>query len=344
MRPNLQAMFHLKIRSWELVSAGGFLICLFSVAAFAGRYWWLLDLTSHFRFQYAVLLSLLAIIFLIASLRSRKNVGVVIQGSWLRRILHDQNAAFTTIFALFALLNWAVIVPHCWGFPPKSTVQGTKLRVMLMNVHRNNNDTELAIRRIKENDPDLIVLEEIDDHWWSALAGLQATFPYALRDIREDDFGIALLSKFPLQNGKILYFSDAEVPSVTAQLELGGSLVTVLGTHPVPPAGAEGTRLRDQQLAAVAEFIRPVSAPAIILGDLNTTPWNYAFRRLLKGSGLIDGSSGFGYQPTWPSFFWPMRIPLDHCLVSSDLSVLQHQVGGNAGSDHFPIIVDLAVK
>jgi endonuclease/exonuclease/phosphatase (EEP) superfamily protein YafD len=109
------------------------------------------------------------------------------------------------------------------------------------------------------------------------------------------------------------------------------------------PAGAWGTRFRNEHLAEFSEYTRQLSGPSIILGDHNTTPWNHAFKDLLKNSSLLDTSRGLGYQPTWPSFFWPMRIPLDHCLVSSNLTVSQRRVGESTGSDHLPIIVDLVL-
>lgn len=343
MRPRLKSLFQLKIRSWELLSAGGFLLCLFSIAAFTGRYWWLLDLTSHFRLQYALLLSTLSLLFFVAALRSREGASESGQIPSPKRRVRNQKTASAIIFIFFALLNWSVIVPQCWvGSKPSDTI-GTRFRVMLLNVQKSNQNTDLAIRRINENDPDLVLVEEVDDHWWTALSTLQTNYPFLLREVREDNFGIALLSKFPLRNGKVIYFGAAEVPSLAAQVQLHAISINFLGTHPVPPAGAWGTRFRNEHLAEVSDYTRQLSGPSIILGDLNTTPWNHAFKDLLQNSSLLDTSRGFGYQPTWPSFFWPMRIPLDHCLVSSNLTVSQRRVGESVGSDHLPIIVDLVL-
>ncbi|MGN6386722.1 MAG: endonuclease/exonuclease/phosphatase family protein [Verrucomicrobiota bacterium] len=343
MRPRLKSLFQLKIRFWELLSTGGFLICLFSVAAFTGKYWWLLDLTSHFRFQYALLLSTLSLLFFIIALHSREGASESGQIPSPKRRVRNQKTASAVTFTLFALLNWSVVVPQCWLGSKPSDLHGTKLGVMLLNVQKSNEKTDLAIRCIHENDPDLVLVEEVDDHWWSALSTLQTNYPFSLRDVRDDNFGIALFSKFPLQNGKVIYFGGAEVPSLAAQIQLNGNSINFLGTHPVPPAGAWGTRFRNEHLADVSEYTRQLSGPSIILGDLNTTPWNHGFKDLLKNSGLLDTSRGLGYQPTWPSFFWPMRIPLDHCLVSSNLTVSQRRVGESVGSDHLPIIVDLVL-
>jgi endonuclease/exonuclease/phosphatase family metal-dependent hydrolase len=38
-----------------------------------------------------------------------------------------------------------------------------------------------------------------------------------------------------------------------------------------------------------------------------------------------------------------LMIPIDHCLVSSDIRVITLRTGRNIGSDHLPIIVDMVI-
>lgn len=80
----------------------------------------------------------------------------------------------------------------------------------------------------------------------------------------------------------------------------------------------------------------------MLLGDLNVTPWSKHFQQLLDRTGLLDSSSGYGVQPSWPNFSWLLRIPIDHCLHSSDIVIDQRKVGPDVGSDHYPIIVDFS--
>jgi endonuclease/exonuclease/phosphatase (EEP) superfamily protein YafD len=345
MHRKLHNLLQAKIRPSELATAAGCLICFFSVAGYAGRSWWMLDIASHFRLQYAVLLSILSLVFLIAARRrTPKAEPRISRSSRWQLFFKSQEAGFSAVFALFALLNWLVIVPQCWAKPQTAVPTGSKLRVMLVNLRRQNQNTEAALRRIVENDPDLLVLEEVDDRWWAALGALRQTYRHHISDCREDDFGIALLSRLPLTNATTIYLGGAEVPSLRAEVVVHGQLITVLGTHPVPPGGASGTFLRNEQLVAVGGVLRSTAGAKILIGDLNTTPWNHAFRRLLDDSSLVDSSRGFGYQATWPTFLWPMRIPLDHCLVSRELRVNRYRAGESIGSDHFPLIVDLVVS
>jgi endonuclease/exonuclease/phosphatase family metal-dependent hydrolase len=36
-------------------------------------------------------------------------------------------------------------------------------------------------------------------------------------------------------------------------------------------------------------------------------------------------------------------IPIDHCLVSEDIRVINIRTDGHIGSDHLPLIVDLEI-
>lgn len=82
----------------------------------------------------------------------------------------------------------------------------------------------------------------------------------------------------------------------------------------------------------------------MVLGDLNVTPWSHVFRDLLKRTGLIDSAQGWGIQPTWPSGAVLLRIPIDHCLHSPDVAIVNREIGENVGSDHFPVIVDFFIR
>jgi len=311
--------FRVKVRIWGLISIAGVLCCLCTITGFLGQTWWIFDLTSHFRVQYAVGLSLLACVFAMA----RK----------LKPAL---------LFTGFAFLNFAVVVPHCWFGPVAAKSTGQTLRVMLINVRTENQRYDLVKACILGNNPDVVVLEEVDERWLEQLAGLQDNYPHSCSEPREDNFGILLLSKLPLENPEIVYLGDAEVPSVTAMIKFRDKAVALLGTHPLPPSSRENTTLRNEQLAAIPKFLNGQKGSVVLLGDLNTTPWSHSFKRLLRESGLADSSRGFGLQPSWPANLFFLRIPIDHCLVSPDLQVVNRWIASDIGSDHFPLVVEIA--
>ncbi len=49
------------------------------------------------------------------------------------------------------------------------------------------------------------------------------------------------------------------------------------------------------------------------------------------------------FQWSWPASFWLLAIPIDHALVSEDVRVLDRRMGPSIGSDHLPIVLDIAL-
>lgn len=39
-----------------------------------------------------------------------------------------------------------------------------------------------------------------------------------------------------------------------------------------------------------------------------------------------------------------MSIPIDHCLHSPDITVINRRVGSDVGSDHYPLIIDFSIN
>lgn len=160
---------------------------------------------------------------------------------------------------------------------------------------------------------------------------------------REDNFGVALYSRYPLARSEIRQIGEAAVPSVIAEVELPDGPVTVIATHPLPPDGPENSRLRNEQLARLPGIVKQMRSPVLLLGDLNATPWSFHFKQLLRRSGLRDSSQGRGVQGTWPTYLPVLLIPIDHCLYTAGVHVVGRGTGPRVGSDHYPLVVDFVL-
>ena len=309
----------LRIRPYGILTVAGLPIVMATLAGFGGRLWWVLDLFSHFRVQYAILLFFIAVTLLM--------------------LRHVRTAA---MFLAPAVVNLVLIMPLYLGRAAPPDAESPQYRAVLANVYTPNQECELVISLIEQYEPDFFVLQEVDTRWLLDISSLEAAYPYTEQCPRPDNFGIALYSKRPLAKCDTVYIGAAMVPSICAQLELDGRQVTVLGTHTIPPARREGSLMRNEQLARIPEFLQEYQGPVIVLGDLNTAPWSHYFRKLLRDAGLKDGSRGHGIAATWPTDISPLRIPIDHFLHSPDLTVTSRRTGQHIGSDHYPIIVDFA--
>jgi endonuclease/exonuclease/phosphatase (EEP) superfamily protein YafD len=297
-------------------------LCLLTFAGFWGRRGWLLDITSHFRVQYFFLLVLSSLSFLA--------LGLV----W------GAAAALG-----LALVNGAVILPRFVSLAHAAS-NGPSYRLLLTNVFRKNRSYDHLRGLVVREQPDLVVLIEPDQAWIDALAGLRQDYPYWQVASREDAYGIALFSRQPFESAEVAHLGSAEMPTVVVRLHLTNHhdwSLTVIATHPPPPKGAAHSARRNDQLKALAQFVRQQSEAVILCGDLNVSPWSPYFSDLLKYSGLADSGRGFGIQPTWPVDNYLLRTSIDHCLVSSQIAVRRRRLGPRIGSDHLPIILDFSL-
>ena len=303
-----------------LVTVAGVGVGAASLLGFLGPFHWLLDLFSHFRVQYFCGLVVVALCHLIPGMR--------------------RSAA---IFGVLAAVNLAVILPLYFDRSPVPVSAGRSIRAMLMNVNTQLGNPASVANALRQSNPDIVVLEEVNTRWLNDLAPVLAVYQYSKQEPRADNFGIALYSKFPIAQSRVEFIGDAGVPSIMAEIETPQGPCTVLATHPLPPVGREYSRLRNSQLAQLPRWVHRASSPLILLGDLNTTPWSSHFQQLLNDSGLRDSLQGRGVRPTWPTRNPLLLIPIDHCLYSTGIGIVERQTGPHVGSDHFPVIVDFVI-
>ena len=301
------------------VTAGG-LAGLATLAGFLGAHWWFLDLFSHFRVQYLVILSVTAATLFIC-----------------------RQSARGAMFAALAFLNASVIAPYyvSAGIRDRPDGRNAHLKALMLNANTYGGDPVRVAALIDEQTPDIIVLAEVDHRWLASLRQTLAPYHYRVLALRSDNFGIALLSKVPLTAPNLLHHGAQGVPSVEGTIHWQGEAITVLGTHPVPPYNAKMAQMRDQQLLTLGMRIRGLPK-AILLGDLNATPWSFGYQLLATASGMTNCRLGRGLQPSWPSQVWPLRISIDHCLATESVRVTKKWIGPDVGSDHFPLFIEIS--
>jgi endonuclease/exonuclease/phosphatase (EEP) superfamily protein YafD len=290
-----------------------------TLAGWTSRWWLPGELASHFRVQY--FWTALACTLALCAAR------------------HWRDAALA---AVPVMLNLSVILPLYW---PRSTpaTESPLLRVESINVYSGNRRHADVIEFIGATRPDVVLLLEVTSDWRDVFDALAVDYPFQETALREDNFGIGLVSRLPLESVEVRAIGSARIQSIVARLRWKGAPLTIVGTHPLPPAGAENWRLRNDQFAAVATLCRTLTGAVVVIGDLNATSWSAHFGTLLDGTRLRDSRAGFGVQASWPQWSPLPRIPIDHCLVSPEIVVRQRFIGADVGSDHYPLVVDLAV-
>lgn len=297
------------------------IVCLvLSLVGYLGEWHYLLDLASHFKVQYLVI-SLLTLLF----------AGLIRRSEW----------GFLSLVCVG--LNLTAIAPWYLPHSQPATSPPHSLRVLAINVYIKNRNYAPTINLIREENPDLVAVIEVNQNWLQALQSIEDILPYSLQSPRTElSSGIALYSKFPLTPEAIETFETPKDYHLGATLMQDGRRLAVVALHPPPPIRATLFDYRNRELEAIGQYVQTLGDPVVVMGDLNITMWSPNYQKFIEISRLNNTRKGFGVLPTWNTYHPLLYIPIDHCLVSSDIHVLYTKTGKNVGSDHLPVIAELA--
>lgn len=289
-------------------------ICAASVAAWLAPLGWPFELFSHFRPQLAVSAALL-----VPALAVARAPRAALLAAGLASLLFLPSAQ---------RLLADVPAPSCGAEP---------FVVVTANVQFSNDDPRRFLDWLAQQSADVIVVQEVTPRWAATLATLDR-YPYRRMLPRRDPYGIALLSRWPLETIAAVDLAGDGIPSLEAIARVRGQRIHLLGLHTRWPITPRLAHLRDHALMRAAVLAREQRMPTVAAGDLNVTPDSPVFAQLLRASGLRDAQASRGWHPTWMAGFWPLALRIDHQLVSPALCVEQVEVGPAIGSDHRPVV------
>lgn len=279
------------------------------------------ELLSHFRFQYLVL--------------SAVCLGVA---------LLKRNGLVGLMCAVVVLHNAVVVLPWYLKGSDAPLRDISSIRIIQSNVLAENTNHQRFIDQIRASSADIISVQEVNSEWANSLEELNDEYPFRVLLPREDNFGLAVLSKIPIDEQSIIDLAQSGIPSIKISVNLQGRKITLIAVHTVPPISKDYFKLRNAQLRDLANTASRIDNPIIVMGDLNITLWSSYYTSFTKEASLVNARSGFGVLPTWPTSIPFMPIPIDHILMSEELIALEAHVGEDIGSDHYPFIAELGLK
>lgn len=302
-----------------LVRVAAVAVLAATLLALAARLWWGFELFTHFRVHYVV--AQLALVAALAGLRRRR---------------------FAALVALAVAPNVWPLLPYVPPATPTAVASDARITLMAVNVEWRNRSSERLLEMIRAESPDAVIVVELTEPWSERLAPLFAEYPHRILIPDSGAFGIALLSRLPLRNARPFHLEstaaiDATIVAPTGELR-------VIGVHLRPPTRADFAAERARQLDALARLVSEGEGPVAVSGDFNLTPYSPYFSDLLRATDLRDSRTAAGPGFTWPSFLPALGIPIDHCLVSTDVGVAAFRRLPAFGSDHYPIVVELDVR
>jgi len=231
------------------------------------------------------------------------------------------------------------------------------LKVLTYNIHHANPpskpgviDVNAVAKVISESGADLVALQEIDVHTLrcgkdldeaaelAKLSGLKFYYFAKSRDWEGGDYGLAILSKFPILHSETLPLplEDGEHRSLGAIIiePVPGKKILFADTHlDLKPSN------RVLQVKAIKDYFAKQDLPAILCGDFNSTPDSEticSLDQMFQRSSIASGLT------------FPMDKPdreIDFVMVrpGEKFSVKNHVViPEQYASDHRPVSVTLS--
>ncbi len=281
------------------------------------------ELFSHFRFQYLWLFAFSTLFFI-----------AVANKKWL------------SIALVGLLLNTIPVLSFCcFALTPGTATAAInhKTSLLLSNVLSSNRHYQSLLNEVQSHRPDFIILLEFSPAWQKALKPLDKHYPFQKLIPRNDNFGMALYSKFPLSNISVEDFAQNDIPSIHANAQIFQQELRIIATHPLPPMNAAMAEQQKKHLEQLATFItKNKNLPTLLAGDFNSTPWSPLYKKLITTTRLTNTRQGHGLYPSWPTTlgFSALQIPLDHVLLSSNIQTHSIKRLDTIGSDHYPIYVE----
>ena len=244
--------------------------------------------------------------------------------------------------ALLAAINVGLIVAGLAGAAAEAAPDAKRfLRVATFNLWFENERIDEVDTFLNQTDADVVMLQEVTgEHLAPLHKGLDARYPYSV-----GDFGIVIFSKYAIKaDGRVDragYPESLRLLARWVELDVHGTAVEVVGVHCARPFHP---LLQAQDVAALTQLVLTRTLPIVVAGDFNLTPWTDHLKRFTRMTGL-------GRFNTF-ILTWPMRwrndpvlpvVAIDNLFASREFAKIAAMGGARQGSDHRPIIADIAL-
>jgi endonuclease/exonuclease/phosphatase (EEP) superfamily protein YafD len=305
----------------RLVTYGAAAALLASLMPLAARHGWVFDLATHFRVQYVAMDVLLAV----ACMFQRKPI-------WCLAL------AGCAAFSARPVLPY-VAFGHASAAAAGS--HGPTIKLLSANVLFENHSATRLLEIVREESPDVVLLLEYTPEWARMIDELRTAYPHRVEVPAERAYGIALFSRYDFDGAAA--FALGEKPAIEARLLTPSGPLELIGVHLLSPTSPGRGEARNRQLDELATRVARVSGPLAVAGDFNITPYSPFFQDWLARTALTDTRRGRAVSPSWPTMLPLVAIPIDHCAVSHEVTIVAHRRLPAFGSDHYPILAELAL-
>lgn len=255
------------------------------------------------------------------------------------------------------VLALAVVMLSFTG-PSASASPPSSLRVMSYNVNYANPDVPGTMDAIASEDPDVVLIQEVDRGWQDALAKRFAkSYPHQAFHLHaKASGGLGVLSKYPIAEEELLPTPpEGWFPAQRLVLEVPFGKVQMLNVH-LRPATDRGSWIIGYQTTPPfrlkqAKAFQPRLAaglPTLVAGDFNEVPTGTAVA-FFQQRGLVrvptKGPTTWHYAKVIRGRKLSMlSMDIDHFLVDGTLIATDARVLDAGASDHRPVVITISKK
>ncbi len=241
-----------------------------------------------------------------------------------------------SIGLLIFVANVVLLLHPIFANTPGHHITNSKpLKIISVNVWAQNQSIERVATFLEKERADIVVLQEVyNDHLKTLRRDLRKIYPFILTcDCR----GLVLLSRFRWQVSGGNPLTSTKPAMIWARFaKPGRGTYRVVGVHTAYPLRPN---LHTKHLKWLATRL-PFGERLIVAGDFNATPWSTHLRSMAANYRLRRALT---FAASWPSQFLLPLVLIDNIYVSGLFDLRASRVGPHVGSDHRPIIVEIAL-
>jgi endonuclease/exonuclease/phosphatase family metal-dependent hydrolase len=244
----------------------------------------------------------------------------------------------------------ALLLAACGPAPlePREPTPGVAhFSVATFNVHYPTaGDTETSAA-VAATGADIVFLQETDAAWAGVLAGDRFDYPYRLLKIDEGPRGLAVLSRFPIEDKGLLPAPHDWHPAWRVVVDTPAGALQVFHVHlrskfegAADPVSDFFATAHDHRGEIEHFFASADALPTLVVGDFNEEPHGAA----------IEWLENRGFENVLPLYHpgqWTWRgrsvagqfaLTIDHILFDAWLVPLNAWVSTAGHSDHSPVV------
>lgn len=216
---------------------------------------------------------------------------------------------------------------------------------------------------LRQEDPDIVCLQEFSDKSQQAYENFLAGLPYRYHYFASMNplYGNVIFSRYPIIDSGRITFEGGTNMCIWADLDIDGDTVRIYNCHLqsnsisftslIQRMATKGelssevrevheklkgsNTLRAKQVEAILDHCSTCPHPLLICGDFNDTPVSHTYHMLHKGRKDSFAEAGKGFGASY-AYFWPL-LRIDYVLFPKDFSAGHNEIKRVKYSDHYPV-------